>query len=213
VQPRTLVHREHIVPASRGQMSRSVEAVLSVELARHTRRMSPSTQDELSPQVTADASMLHTRECPHLGASALASLVPATSHQLKTLPMGSSCRDLLDGGRRQNYPSLEAAMEALPLPLENRHRVRQFAAKLSYAQIWVPASRSYIAVSAGPGSPCLAYFNKGFVDVHRPSQSQERWRDPRVGTLLRPPPRIALSNPLGRQRLRGLGRSKLTSVG
>ncbi len=212
MQPRTLVHREHIVPASRGQMSRSVEAVLSVELARHTRRMSPSTQDELSPQVTADASMLHTRECPHLGASALASLVPAASHQLKTLPMGSWCRDLLDGGRRQNYPNLEAAMEALPLPLENRHRVRQFAAKLSYAQIWVPASRSYIAVSAGPGSPCLAYFNKGFVDVHRPSSlrrdgATHEWEH--CSAL----PRIALSNPLGRQRLRGLGGSKLTSVG
>lgn len=125
-------------------------------------------------QVTRDATMLHTAECPHLGVEALAALVPASEAQLANLPVCSSCRDILDGGRRQWFPSFDAALEALPVPLENRTRMREVAAGLTYERIWIPASRSYIAVAGEPGSAAVAYFNKGAIHVHRPDGGYDR---------------------------------------
>lgn len=133
----------------------------------HTRRMANELDDLLQMQVTQDANMLHTRECPHLGRQALAALVPATEEQQEQLHTCSSCRDILDGGRRATFEDLGEAMEALPLPVENRARVREIAAELTYSQIWIPASRSYIAVAGTPGTAALAYINKGFVDIRR----------------------------------------------
>ncbi|MFC6509821.1 hypothetical protein ACFQBY_15305 [Promicromonospora citrea] len=111
--------------------------------------------------------MLHARECQHLTEKSLALLEPATELDLAKLPLCSSCRDALSTGGRAHYTSFDAALEALPVPVEHRPHMREVAAALDTAQVWIPASRSYIAVSAGPGIEASAYFHKTFVDVHQ----------------------------------------------
>ncbi|MFS0703626.1 hypothetical protein AB6N23_03815 [Cellulomonas sp. 179-A 9B4 NHS] len=141
-----------------------------------------SDADSLTLQVADGGTMLHTAECPHLGPDALASLRPATDEQLETLPTCASCRALLDGGRRQTFTSLEPALESLPVPLENRRRVREIAAGLTFTAVWIPASRSYVAVAEAPGITAAAYINKGFVDVRRPGGGYDRELLPHHGT-------------------------------
>lgn len=69
-----------------------------------------------------------------------------------------------DGGRRR-FDSFEAALEVYQAPLANRPRMREIAAELTFSEIWIPASGSYIAVSPGPDERIVAYFNRGFVEV------------------------------------------------
>lgn len=109
--------------------------------------------------------MLHTRECSHLEAEAVAALQPASPEQLEELPVCSSCRAALDGGRRRRFDSFDDALEAYQAPLENRPLMREIAAGLAYSEIWIPSSSPYIAVSPGPGERILAYFNRGRVDI------------------------------------------------
>src|SRR5690606_28908470 len=109
--------------------------------------------------------MVHTRECPHLETEALQALVPATAEQLEELPMCSTCRSVLDGGRRHTFTSFDAALEAYQAPLENRPMMREIASELDFTEIWIPASSPYIAVSPGRGQRIVAYFNRGFVDI------------------------------------------------
>lgn len=127
--------------------------------------------------------MLHARECQHLTEKSLALLEPATELDLAKYPICSSCRDALSTGGRTHYTSFDAALEALPVPLEHRPRMREIAASLDTTRIWMPASRSYIAVSAGPGIEAAAYFNKTFVDLHQQGGGYEReWMPGRRAT-------------------------------
>ncbi|MCP2264381.1 hypothetical protein ACFQHV_23835 [Promicromonospora thailandica] len=118
--------------------------------------------------------MLHARECQHLTEKSLAVLEPATELDLAKYPICSSCRDALSTGGRTHYTSFDTALEALPVPLEHRPRMREIAAALDTARIWIPASRSYIAVSAGQGIEAAAYFNKTFVDLHQEGGGYDR---------------------------------------
>jgi hypothetical protein len=79
----------------------------------------------LSLQVTADATMLYTTECPHLSAEARHSLTSATPAQLESLPVCFTCRDTLDGERRRMFATLDAAMEVYQSSLENPPRMRR----------------------------------------------------------------------------------------
>lgn len=112
--------------------------------------------------------MLHTVECPHLTAASLKALTPATDEQRESMQVCSSCRGLIDGDRRQTFDSLDEALEAFAMPLDNRPRVRQIAAGLSYGRVWIPASGSYIGIAGAPGTAAVAYFGKGYADVHHP---------------------------------------------
>ena len=51
----------------------------------------------------------------------------------------------MDSGSGQDFASLDAAMEALPVPVEVRAQVRQIVTE-PYAHIWIPASGGYIAM-------------------------------------------------------------------
>lgn len=105
---------------------------------------------------------LHKVDCPHLVAERLAQLRPATDDELTTFEACTSCLN----GKRTGFESIEPALEALPMPLENRARVREIFRALTVTKIWVPASRQYIAVAPSPGDSAVAYFNRTFVDVH-----------------------------------------------
>jgi hypothetical protein len=77
------------------------------------------------------------------------------------------------------FASVEAAMESLPMPLENRARVQEIASRLAFSQVWIPASKAYIAIAEVAGSPAVAYFNMGFVDVRLTSSDDHREFPPR----------------------------------
>ncbi|MGV8978776.1 MAG: hypothetical protein ACOH17_12080 [Cellulomonas sp.] len=98
--------------------------------------MANKTED-LTLCVTGNAGMLHTVECPHLEVAALAALVPATTDQLERLPVCSSCRAILDGARRSTYSTIDQAIEALHMPMENRIRAREIAAELTFSRVWM----------------------------------------------------------------------------
>jgi len=119
--------------------------------------------------------MLHTVECPHLTAAGLAALVPATADQIESVPVCSSCRGALDGERRRTFATLDAALEAYQTPLENRPRVRAIAAGLTFSRVWIPSSGSYIGIAGEPGTAAVAYFGKGYADVHRPGGYDREW--------------------------------------
>lgn len=139
------------------------------------RIMSGMTSSESQPNdITIDllfrvpeGKMLHARECQHLTEKSLAYLEPATEQDLATYPICTSCRDALASGGRKYFESFDAALEALPVPIEHRVRMREIAATLDRSRIWIPASGSYIAVSAGAGVEASAYFNRTFVDTHK----------------------------------------------
>ena len=122
-----------------------------------------SPDDELC--VAPGWDMLHTRECPHLPADALQALRSATADDLSSRLVCRSCRKVLDGARRTRFASFDAALEAYRAPVENRPRMREIAAELDFAEIWIPSSGSYIAVAPARGVIAVAYFNRGFVDV------------------------------------------------
>lgn len=109
--------------------------------------------------------MLHTRECPHLTVTSLAALVPATDDEVEQVPVCSACSAALDGGRRRTFTTLDQALEAFQAPVANRARVREVIAGLPHAYVWIPASGSYIGVSAQPGAEVAAYISKGHIDV------------------------------------------------
>ncbi|MDR7384400.1 hypothetical protein [Promicromonospora iranensis] len=118
--------------------------------------------------------MLHARECQHLTEKSLAVLEPATELDVAKFPICSSCRDALSTGGRELFSSFDVALEALPVPVEHRPRMRKIVSGLHRVRIWIPASRSYIAVSPGAGVSASAYFNKGFVDVHQEDGGYKR---------------------------------------
>jgi hypothetical protein len=51
----------------------------------------------------------------------------------------------MDSGSGQDFASLDAAMEALPVPVEVRAQVRRIITG-PYVHIWIPASGGYIAM-------------------------------------------------------------------
>lgn len=120
------------------------------------------------PGVPPSQQVRHTRECPHLSAAALTELVTATAEQVDALPACAQCQDVVNGSRRRTFDSFEAAMEAFQAPLENRAKMREIAAGLTFGEIWIPASNPYIAVAPRRGDAVLAYFNRGYVAIHRP---------------------------------------------
>lgn len=61
------------------------------------------------------------------------------------------------------YPSLEAAMEALPVSVENRAAVRNIIPR-GRAEFWIPAKSTYIAVRPEGEKRVRQYVNKYFVD-------------------------------------------------
>jgi hypothetical protein len=117
---------------------------------------------------------LHARECQHLTEKSLALLEPATELDVAKIPICSSCRDALTSGGRTYFQSFDGALEALPVPVEHRVRMREIAGALDRNRVWIPASHSYIAVSPGPGIQASAYFNKSFVDTHKDDGGYER---------------------------------------
>jgi hypothetical protein len=128
----------------------------------------------LALHVVPGSSLLHTRECPHLTVARLAVLEPATPDEIATMNVCSSCRAILDGGRRRTFATVDAALEAFQAPVENRPLIRELVAGLPQEYVWMPAGGSYVGISAELGAEAAAYINKGFVDVHAAEGEYQR---------------------------------------
>lgn len=118
--------------------------------------------------------VLHGRDCTHLSADRLASLQPATELDKQKFKVCKTCLVALSGAAPDDFDSFEAALEALPIPAVHRSVMREIAEGLDKSRIWIPSSRSYVAVSPGPGQEASAFFNKGFVDVQQDGGGYKR---------------------------------------
>ena len=117
---------------------------------------------------------LHGKDCQHIAADRLASLQPATELDRQKFKICKTCVDALAGSDRDDFDSFDAALEALPIAMAQRAAMREIAEGLDKTRIWIPSSRSYVAVSPGPGHEVTAFFNKGFVDVQQDGGGYKR---------------------------------------
>ncbi|WP_419703606.1 hypothetical protein [Promicromonospora sp. NFX87] len=118
--------------------------------------------------------VLHGRDCQHLSEDRLAALQPATELDRQKFKVCKTCLVALTGSNRADFDSFEAALEALPIPAVHRPVMREMAEGLDKTRIWIPSSRSYVAVSPGPGQEATAFFNKGFVDIQQAGGGYKR---------------------------------------
>lgn len=110
---------------------------------------------------------LHVLGCSHLQTTDLSQLIVADATDRAERELCSECDKEIRGVGRTEYPSLDAAFEALKFPVENRPRMREIAAELDFDLVWAPQARSYVAVGhRDRHAAAAAYFNRGFVDVH-----------------------------------------------
>lgn len=118
--------------------------------------------------------VLHGRDCQLLPADRLASLRPATELDQQKFKVCKSCLVRLAGATNADFDSFDAALDALPIPQAHRPAMREIAEGLDKTRIWIPSSRSYVAISPGPGEEVGAFFNKGFVDVQEAGGGYKR---------------------------------------
>lgn len=122
---------------------------------------------------TPSGTLLHLPACPHLLDTDPGVLVEVSVAEFETYTVCKTCEPELEGRGATRFDSFEDALEALPVPLENRPRCREIASTLTYDRIWIPASRPYVAVGNGGG--VVAYFAVGYVYVQAPGE--EHWRE------------------------------------
>ena len=123
---------------------------------------------------TRGGALLHLPTCLHLIDTDPASLVEVPTEDQADLDTCSSCATELDGNGRRLFASLDDALEALPMPLDNRARCREIAAELDFDSIWIPNVQRYVAI--GTGRRVAAYFATGIAYVQPPGQ--DRWTEP-----------------------------------
>ena len=109
---------------------------------------------------TASASRLHLVECPHV--------VDSDTHiageaELAHYPVCDWSQDQLDGTGRSHPTSLDEAMRELGTPAGTEHLIKEALRFVSYDEIWLPYSRSYVAL--GREGRAVAFFGKTYVDL------------------------------------------------
>lgn len=119
--------------------------------------------------------VLHGKDCQHLTTNRLATLQPATELDRQKFKICRSCIIALDGDPgRDDFDSFEAALEALQVPAANRPAMRAIAEGLDTSRIWIPSTRTYVAVSPGTGHEVTAFFSKDSVDMRKDEGGYER---------------------------------------
>lgn len=93
---------------------------------------------------TKGGSKLHVRACMHFDVDS--DVIETTPENAGTRVLCASCAEELHGRGRTTYDDLDRALEALPVPVEARTRVRELVADLPRQRIWIPYSRSYVAI-------------------------------------------------------------------
>lgn len=108
---------------------------------------------------TPGGSKLHIEGCSHLTATSDAR--PASDEDARLLELCVECAAELNGQGRTPFDSLDAAMEEYGVPVDARAKVRELVAPVGADRIWIPYSRSYIAM--GKGTTRALYIGKTYV--------------------------------------------------
>jgi hypothetical protein len=97
----------------------------------------------------------HIRKCPHLLDK---DVVEATDDG----PICSWCDKELRGEGREYFDSLDDALRALGGPQDNWPAIRRELAAIDADEVWIPFSRSYIAL--GRNKRAVAWAGKNYVE-------------------------------------------------
>lgn len=104
---------------------------------------------------TATGQRLHLRPCPHIHG---ADVVEDTVGSLDVCDWSQA---ELTGAGRTYYDVLDDALQAFGAPVEVIARIRQEVGTLAHDSIWIPNSRSYVAI--GRGGPAVCWIGKTYV--------------------------------------------------
>lgn len=107
---------------------------------------------------TATGERLHIPPCPHVHGVQLFPAYPTTTGSRQVCTW---CQAEIDGVGRTYYDSLDDAMRAFGSFAETRDRIRRETANVPHDAIWIPNSRSYIAL--GEGGPAVCWIGKTYV--------------------------------------------------
>lgn len=122
---------------------------------------------------TQGGELLHLPACLHLIDTDPATLVEVPPGARADLNTCTSCATELEGNGRRLFASLDEALEALPMPIDNRARCREIAAELTFDTVWIPNVQRYVAI--GTGRKVVAYFATGIAYVQPPGE--DGWRE------------------------------------
>ena len=106
---------------------------------------------------TETGNRLHIAACPHLGSE----IRRATPADRLAMEVCTWCRAELDGVGRSYFDDLADAMRAFGTYAGTERLIREALRFVTYDQIWIPHSRSYVALGLeGRG---VAWFGKTYV--------------------------------------------------
>jgi hypothetical protein len=108
---------------------------------------------------TPGGGKLHIRGCSHL--TATSELLVASEQDAGTRELCTACAAELSGQGRTPFDDLDRAMEAFSMPVEVRATVRELVAHVDTDRVWIPYSRSYIAL--GKDGTRALYIGKTYV--------------------------------------------------
>lgn len=129
---------------------------------------------------TRTGTSLHLFTCAHLRDTPAADRILVDPADTGGAEPCTWTADELNGTGREYFTSSEAALEALPLALENRALARGLIAEHEFEDVWIPNGRQYVAF-ARRGMPAVIFVNRGFADVRLDAGSYERTEFPTYG--------------------------------
>lgn len=106
---------------------------------------------------TENGTRLHIAPCPFLGPSAR----EAGSSERIAMSVCSWCQAEIDGAGRTYFDDLEDAMRFFGTHLGSDHLVREALRSVTFDQVWVPHSKSYIAL--GHEGTAVSWIGKTYV--------------------------------------------------
>lgn len=106
---------------------------------------------------TEKGTRLHIAPCPFLGPSAR----EAEPSERAAMSVCSWCQAEIDGAGRTYFDNLEDAMRFFGTHLGSEHQVREAVRFVTSDQVWVPHSKSYIAL--GLEGAAVAWIGKTYV--------------------------------------------------
>ena len=115
------------------------------------------TLGELVLYRTETGGRLHLPACPHIGGA----IREADSAERLVMSVCSWCQAEIDGLGRTYYESLDDAMRAFGCHVGTQPTIRQALRSVTHDQIWLPYSRSYIAL--GHEGRAVAWVGKTWV--------------------------------------------------
>ncbi len=110
---------------------------------------------------TPGGTRLHIAPCPHLVGSP--DIVPATEADRASLEICFGCQKEIRGEGRTYHGSIAEALEDLGMLHQLRPQVSALLGGVEHDEVWVPFSRSYVAL--GRAGVAVAWAGRTYVDI------------------------------------------------